>query len=284
MYRLESVLIGYVVVLSLLVPLLFFFLYSFRSRSVVLSDEKYVLIVAAFSGFTHLISQLIYYSIFSAKIWRWYLGTGIITIYILASVLVFLLIRKYANNHISSILSKFVSSVLLIASGYIDYSTTTMALNEIKTYDTYGKTANRVVRWIAENTEEDDIIGIWAAGQIGYYSDRHVMNLEGLVGDVELLNANKKNRLIEYIESKNVTYVIQWFPHKVMDARTQYPIKRNYGIVGLRLRLIYQNPDRFKFIGTIAMKDRLRDHSVYIYRLLPDGIHNRSGSREFRRL
>ena len=283
-YRVESVSIGYVVVLSLLVPVFFFLFYSFRSRSVFLNHEKYVLIVAAFSGFTYLVSQLIYYSIFSPKIWRWYLGTGIITIYILASVLVFLIIRKYADDRFSSILSKLVASVLLIASGYIDYSTTAIALNEIRTSDTYGKTANRVVRWITDNTEADDIIGIWAAGQIGYYSDRHVINLEGLVGDVELLNANKENRLIEYIATKNVAYVIQWFPHKAMDDRNQYPKKNNSGFVGLRLRLIYPNRDRFKFIGTIAMKDRLRDHSVYIYRLLPEDLHDRFGSREFRRL
>ncbi len=46
---------------------------------------------------------------------------------------------------------------------------------------------------------DESVVGTWAAGHIGYYSSNPVVNLEGLVGDQEIIKANQFNNLEKYI-------------------------------------------------------------------------------------
>ncbi len=111
-----------------------------------------------------------------------------------------------------------------------------------------------------------------------------MVNLEGLVGDVELLEANRENTLIDYVDRKNISYISQWFPNDAIDESTGYP-KENHvpgSLTDLRTRLIYQDTGRFKLVEVIpAGTRRLRHYSIYIYRVIKTGEYwrNRVGGR-----
>ncbi len=51
----------------------------------------------------------------------------------------------------------------------------------------YGVYRVQAARWLAQNTGEPDRIGSWNAGMLGYFSHRHVVNLDGLVNDAAYL-------------------------------------------------------------------------------------------------
>jgi len=44
---------------------------------------------------------------------------------------------------------------------------------------------------------------------LGYYSDREVINLDGVVNQ-EALMAMKENQLGEYVARKGITYIMDW--------------------------------------------------------------------------
>ena len=242
-----------------------------------------VLGAAGFSLIAYLIAQLLYYAIFSSHIWDWYLGAGIVGLCVTMLTLLFMLFRRISGTGRANVINVGLASGLLAVSIYVDHTVTRTVLTRIQNGDTWGKAAQRVVEWIGENTETNERIGIWAAGQIGYYSDRSVVNLEGLVGDVELLEANRENTLIDYVDRENISYVAQWFPNDAVDESTGIP-KENYGspLLKLRTRLIYQDTGRFKLVETIPAGTRgLRRNSIYIYRVLTgENWRNRVGGRQ----
>ena len=95
--------------------------------------------------------------------------------------------------------------------------------------------------------------------------DGMVVNLKGLVRNKELLLNNKKNDLLNYIDSHNIKYIIQWFPRSLYDnkLKTFMPQKKNI-LLDIRVRLLYQSKDKFKLIDRLEIKDRLRGYNVFI--------------------
>lgn len=61
-------------------------------------------------------------------------------------------------------------------------------------------------------TKEEEVVASFNAGQLGYFSNRIVINLDGLVNDdIYRRNILGKNRyLLEYLKNNNVTYVVDY--------------------------------------------------------------------------
>lgn len=67
--------------------------------------------------------------------------------------------------------------------------------------------------WLAHNTPEDAVSAGWAVGEIGWYAQRPVINLEGLVGDQALLEANQATDLLPFLARHDVRYLCNfWRP------------------------------------------------------------------------
>jgi len=71
-----------------------------------------------------------------------------------------------------------------------------------------------VVDWIAARTEPGARIGVFNSGAIGYFSDRHIVNLDGKVNP-QALEALRAGDLCDYIEAQGLDYVIDhdWILH-----------------------------------------------------------------------
>lgn len=64
-----------------------------------------------------------------------------------------------------------------------------------------------VARWVEDNTDEDDTIGVFQSGTIGYLSNRRVINLDGKVNG-DALDAIEAGTLPDYIQSRGVDFII----------------------------------------------------------------------------
>ncbi len=82
-----------------------------------------------------------------------------------------------------------------------------------------------VVDWIAARTEPGARIGVFNSGAIGYFSDRHIVNLDGKVNPAAFAALNQ-GTICEYIESQGIEYVIdhEWIVrHFLVDGTTGTP-------------------------------------------------------------
>jgi hypothetical protein len=70
----------------------------------------------------------------------------------------------------------------------------------------------RVAQWIAENTRESDVFAAFNAGLLAYFSNRTVVNLDGLVNDYsyyrEVIRGTK--RLDVYLSENDVRYLVDY--------------------------------------------------------------------------
>lgn len=77
-----------------------------------------------------------------------------------------------------------------------------------------------VVDWIAARTEPGARIGVFNSGAIGYFSDRHIVNLDGKVNP-QALAALRAGAICDYIEAEGLEYVIdhEWIlRHFLLDG------------------------------------------------------------------
>jgi hypothetical protein len=64
--------------------------------------------------------------------------------------------------------------------------------------------------WIAENLPEDAVLASWDAGVIGYFADRRVVNLDGVVNSFEWRDAMAQGTeaTAEFLHDRGVGYIV----------------------------------------------------------------------------
>jgi hypothetical protein len=67
----------------------------------------------------------------------------------------------------------------------------------------------RAAVWARDNSATSDVFAMKEAGNFGYFSQRSVINLDGLVNDVEYQEALRDKALNAYFTERNVKYVVQ---------------------------------------------------------------------------
>jgi hypothetical protein len=74
-----------------------------------------------------------------------------------------------------------------------------------------------LAQWINQETEPDAVIGVWNSGIVGYFSDRPIINLDGVVNN-SLYNYKIENQTVSiegimpYIRSRGITYLTDYEP------------------------------------------------------------------------
>jgi len=66
--------------------------------------------------------------------------------------------------------------------------------------------------WIAANFPPDTTFGAWNAGQLGYFSDRAFINLDGVINDVDYVERVLRGPvpLVDYLAENKVEYVVDY--------------------------------------------------------------------------
>lgn len=91
------------------------------------------------------------------------------------------------------------AAVYIIAFGMLTYSSAYRSVTVYYFFD--------VARWVDQNIEPDETIGVFQGGAVGYLSHRKVINLDGKVNR-KALSALKSGELASYIEAENVDVVM----------------------------------------------------------------------------
>lgn len=73
--------------------------------------------------------------------------------------------------------------------------------------------------WARQNLPQNAILAMTDAGMFGFFSQRAVINLDGLVNNMEYIEALKQKRFNQYLSQKGVQYYVQ---HAI------WPVSREY--------------------------------------------------------
>jgi tetratricopeptide (TPR) repeat protein len=136
----------------------------------------------------------------------------IIPFFILVSTIGFRDLARFINNHTQNVLfSKIIFYILLAITYFIGIKNyednKELYASQCKyIYDRQVKAA----KWIKENTNENDVIATHDVGAIGFYSDRKIVDVVGLVTPELIKSINDKDYsevITKYMKDKGVTYV-----------------------------------------------------------------------------
>jgi hypothetical protein len=90
----------------------------------------------------------------------------------------------------------------------------------IKIYSTYSSDLNpgqnnwnnesyKAALWTKRNTNPEDVIAMKDAGHFSFFSERNVINLDGLVNNFVYQEVLKNKKLSKYLDDNNVKYLSQ---------------------------------------------------------------------------
>jgi hypothetical protein len=82
-------------------------------------------------------------------------------------------------------------------------------------------------RWIAENSPRDTIFAAWNTGQLGYFSDRTFINLDGVINSVDYYERVLRGPipLSDYLSENNVDYLVDYATY---DSLPTFPVVRTF--------------------------------------------------------
>ncbi len=187
---------------------------------------KIILLIISFSNliYTILIGNL-YNPYFI-----WYLSLSIIIWVILLSYILNLFIikltekiRNFKKIKVSSYFEYNQVIIFLVIIGVFVSLPFSVFLNIISDYYSEIRTSEfhffryNTALWLKNNTNPNIIVGSWNAGEIAFFSDRKVINLDGLVNDNNYFNTILSNNdkfnsteFIEYLNKMNITYLVDY--------------------------------------------------------------------------
>lgn len=80
-------------------------------------------------------------------------------------------------------------------------------------------------RWTAENTDPDALIAAHDIGALGYFGDRQLLDLAGLVSPEVIPFIRDEERLAAYLDAQQADYLItfpDWYPRLIQGGRLIY--------------------------------------------------------------
>lgn len=83
----------------------------------------------------------------------------------------------------------------------------------------------RTARWINEHLEEDILLGAHDIGALGYFSNRKIVDLAGLVSPDVIPFIRDEARIADYLDQKGVDYLVTfpgWYPELTARAAPIY--------------------------------------------------------------
>ncbi len=90
--------------------------------------------------------------------------------------------------------------------------------------------------WIMENSQEDDLIAAHDIGAIGYFTEREIIDLAGLISPDVIPFIRDESKLADYLDQKCPVYLVtfpDWYPEMVegraMVFQTDAAVTREFG-------------------------------------------------------
>ena len=83
--------------------------------------------------------------------------------------------------------------------------------------------------WIAENSSPDTVFASWNAGELGFFSNRTFINLDGLINNVDYYERvlHGSTSLTDYLHENNVDFIVDYAKY---DLIPDYPVVHTFPI------------------------------------------------------
>ncbi len=209
----------------------------------------------------------LYYALSYDRVWPWYGAVGVM---VMAAGLTWLAGGLLASPR-GALAQSAVLAVLIVF-------WTTANFRDLQKAKRTNPQSQRSVYldmadWLAHHTPQDAVAAGWAVGEIGWYAERPVINLEGLASNEGLLEANRATDLLPFLALHEVRYLCNVWrpslaprpeellaPQASIGAWKRDPVRYFWT---LRLRPIMDCPDAFTALHRHDAGDA-QDTSGYI--------------------
>jgi hypothetical protein len=102
----------------------------------------------------------------------------------------------------------------------------------------------QIARWVNKNTPQTAVIGAHDIGGLGYFGDREIIDLAGLVSPDVIPFIRDQAQLATYLNEKEADYLItfpSWYPDLVTDLEGIYQSNGEYSsIFGMDQMTVYR--------------------------------------------
>ena len=134
------------------------------------------------------------------------------TLFHIFSIMTTGMIFLFVGELVSAFKREFIFSIVIYCFSLLLFLTSFNTLNKGLDHHPMLNAQYRTGIWIKENIPSDKIMASWNAGQIGFFSDRSVINLDGLINSYEYFKQiSKKNfSLYKYLKKKGVDYIVDY--------------------------------------------------------------------------
>jgi len=147
---------------------------------------------------TYAILLILFYSFYMWNVQIRYFTPVIPTVIIMISYGLYNLTRRFKRSDLILLILVVIFLFLMLFNGYRQWENGYYNWQE----EMYENTI-----WIKENTNPSDVIGSFNSGIQLYFSERKVINLDGVL-NFDAIEAIKNKSVIKYMKSRNVTYLV----------------------------------------------------------------------------
>jgi hypothetical protein len=125
--------------------------------------------------------------------------------------------------------------------------------------------------WISQHLPDDVVMGSWDAGVIGYYAQRRVINLDGLVNSHAYYHALRQQRVGEFLAHQGLSMIVNHGDiQNGRDPILERYLRDWYGEdMAAKATLVWMRPYPFKgtTVGSEGLRDGEREMAVFLYKL-----------------
>jgi hypothetical protein len=97
-------------------------------------------------------------------------------------------------------------------------------------------------KWVSQNTPSNSLIAVHDIGAMGYFAERNLVDMAGLVSPEVVPFIRDETRLAQYLKAKEVNYLVtfpDWYPQLVQGRERLYCSAKNKYLAGLEAMCVY---------------------------------------------
>ncbi len=144
----------------------------------------------------------------------WYVVPEIILGVLVASAIAATVLERCNSRLRAAVIT---AAVVVMASAFFWMSWNTWYLHR-RGDDSFNAVVYRAAEWLSKEAEPSAIIGCWDAGVMGYFCQRRVVNLDGVVNNFEYLPYLKKGDITEYLRQQRISVIAQSFHDQTIQS------------------------------------------------------------------
>ena len=233
--------------------------------------SAYIVSTAWYSGFCVLMVG--YYGFLQSQQWLWYYGPvliylmGLYALTMADMVESALLELPLGASPIRTLAT--VSGVMILPMAiYLAHEITEILDPRAGATQLADKAAGE---WINQHLPEDVVLGSWDAGVIGYYAQRRVINLDGLVNSHAYYHAMRQQRVGAFLADEGLSMIVNHGDiENGRDPDLERYLRDWFGAdLAAQASLVWMRPYQFKgtTVGSDGLRKGEREMAVFLYRL-----------------